>query len=91
VRLANTGTQPLVNWQLSWTESNDFTLSNSWSGTFSVAGRVVTVLPMSWNTSIAPNSAVEMGMQMAYQGSKPLPTNALVPGQACTISVVTSR
>jgi hypothetical protein len=46
---------------------------------------------MSWNTSIAPNSAVEMGMQMAYQGSKPLPTNALVPGQACTISVVTSR
>ncbi len=47
---------------------------------------------MSWNTRIAPNVAVEMGLQMAcYPGSKPLPTHAQMSGQACTISAVTSH
>jgi endoglucanase len=91
IRLANGGTQPLVNWQLSWTASNDFTMTNQWSGTFSVAGRAVTVLPFAWNASIAPNSAVELGMQLSYSGSKPVPSNAVVQGQTCTINIVTQR
>ncbi|RQP25604.1 glycoside hydrolase family 9 protein [Piscinibacter terrae] len=91
VKLANSGTQPLSNWQISWTESSDFTVQNSWSGSVSTSGRTVTVKPASWNSSIAPAGAIELGMQISYSGSRPLPTNAAVQGRSCTVSVISSR
>ncbi|MFZ5542059.1 MAG: glycoside hydrolase family 9 protein [Pseudomonadota bacterium] len=91
IRLANTGTQPISNWQLSWTGSADFSVVNSWSGTFSTSGRSVSVKPAAWNASIAPGSAAEAGMQLAYGGTRPVPTNAMVAGRNCAISIVTTR
>lgn len=91
VKLANKGTQPLSNWQISWTESSDFTVVNSWSSSVSTSGREVIVKPASWNTSIAPGSGIELGMQLGYSGSRPLPANAAVQGRSCTVSVISSR
>ncbi len=91
IRLTNSGLAPITNWQLSWTESNDFTLSNSWSGVFTTSGRVVTVRPTSWNATILPNSSADLGWQLAYSGGKPLPTGAAVQGQNCTVDIITTR
>lgn len=91
VRLANTGTQPLSDWQVTWTASNDFTLQNSWSSTVTASGRVVTARPAGWNATIAPNGSTDFGMQLAYSGARPLPTNAVVAGQACAVTVVTAK
>jgi hypothetical protein len=91
VKLANTGAQVLSNWQISWSESNDFTVQNSWSGNVTTSGRTVTVKPASWNASIAPAGSIELGMQLGYTGSRPLPVNAAVQGRSCTVSVISSR
>ncbi|WP_137939691.1 glycoside hydrolase family 9 protein [Chitinivorax sp. B] len=91
VQLKNVGTQPINNWKLNWTESADFILVNSWSSTVSVAGRAITVSPVSWNAIIAPGSAAELGMQLAYSGSRPLPTAVMAEGLSCKVEVMTTR
>ncbi|WAC75684.1 cellulose binding domain-containing protein [Roseateles sp. SL47] len=87
IKLSNLGSTPLSNWSISFTESNAFTLSNSWSGTFSVNGRTITITPVAWNGTIAPNSSVELGMQISYSGAKPVPTGLAWAGQSCDITV----
>ncbi len=87
IKLSNLGTTPLSGWSLTFTESNAFTLANSWSGTFSVNGRNVTITPAPWNGTIAPNGSVELGMQLTYSGAKPVPTNVTWVGQTCDITV----
>lgn len=91
VRLLNTGTQALSGWQVGWTGSQDFTVQNSWSGVVTTSGRTVTVKPAAWNGSIAPGGSVELGLQIAYSGARPLPTNASVQGRSCAVSIVTGR
>lgn len=85
--LANTGTAPISNWKISFSESNDFTIGNSWNGSFTKAARTVTVTPASWNTTIAPNSTMDAGMQIGYSGAKPVPSSASVAGQSCKIEL----
>jgi len=87
VVLANTGTAAISNWSISFSESNSFTVANSWSGNFAVSGRNVTVTPMDWNRTIAPAGTIDMGMQISYSGAKPVPSGATVAGQTCTIDV----
>jgi hypothetical protein len=91
IRLANTGTQALSNWQLSWTESNDFTVTNSWSSVVTSSARTITVRPVDWNATVAAGSSVDLGMQLAYSGARPIPSNVQVQGRDCSIAVVTAR
>lgn len=87
IKLSNLGTAPLSGWSVSFTESNGFSLVNSWSGTFAVNGRTVTITPAPWNGTIAPNSSVDVGMQISYSGAKPVPTSVSWSGQSCDITV----
>jgi cellulase/cellobiase CelA1 len=87
IKLSNLGTTPLSGWSLSFTESNAFTLTNSWSGTFAVNGRSITITPAPWNGTIAPNGSVDVGMQLTYSGAKPVPTGVSWAGQSCDITV----
>jgi hypothetical protein len=87
IKLSNLGTTPLSGWSLSFTESNAFTLTNSWSGTFAVNGRTVTITPAPWNGTISPNGSVDLGMQLSYSGAKPVPTGLSWAGQSCDITV----
>jgi hypothetical protein len=91
IRLANTGTQALSNWQLSWTESNDFTVTNAWSSVVTSSARTITVRPVDWNATVAAGSSVDLGMQLAYSGARPIPSNVQVQGRDCSIAVVTAR
>ncbi|WP_457336248.1 glycoside hydrolase family 9 protein [Rhizobacter sp. P5_C2] len=91
IRLANTGTQALSNWQLSWTESNDFTVTNYWSSVVTSSARTITVRPVDWNATVAAGSAVDLGMQLAYSGARPIPSNVQVQGRDCSIAVVTAH
>ncbi len=88
--LRNTGTQPISGWRISWTETADFQLVNSWNGTLAVSGRGISVAPVSWNSSIAPAAAIEVGMQLSYSSARPLPSAASVEGRSCTVQIVTT-
>ncbi len=87
VTMQNTGTSPINAWSLSWTESNDFTVVNSWNGTIKQSGRIMTVTPSSSNGSIPAAGNVGFGMQLTYSGAKPVPSNVSLASHNCQITV----
>lgn len=87
VRLANTGTQAIANWQITWTASGDVQLQNSWNAAVTASGRGFTAKPVGWNANVAPGGSIEFGLQLGYSGTKPLPTGGGVQGLACTVEV----
>ncbi|WP_426210883.1 glycoside hydrolase family 48 protein [Massilia sp. TWP1-3-3] len=87
VTLRNTGSAPINGWSVSWTESNDVTLSNSWNAMLAKSGRAFVATPMSYNGTVPANGSVNFGMQIGYSGAKPLPTALAWSGRNCTIVV----
>ncbi|HEY0062842.1 MAG TPA: glycoside hydrolase family 48 protein [Telluria sp.] len=87
ITLRNTGATPIDGWSLTWTESNDVMLSNSWSATLSQSGRNFQASGVSYNQSVPANGSVSFGMQLGYSGAKPLPLNLKWAGRNCTIAV----
>ncbi|WP_341678328.1 glycoside hydrolase family 48 protein [Niveibacterium sp. SC-1] len=85
--LSNTGTAAISGWSLTVTENNDFSITNSWSGTFARNGRVITITPAPWNGTISPNSNTELGMQLVYSGAKPVPSSVVWGGRTCDIVI----
>ncbi|WNG37942.1 exoglucanase [Archangium violaceum] len=86
VILQNFGTQPLTNWKVSWTATNDFTINNYWNGVFTKTGRSLEVAPQG-NATVPPSGSVEAGFVANYSGAKPVPSGVRVEGQNCTINV----
>ena len=87
VSLANTGTSNVVDWTLSVTESNDFTVQNSWNASVTKAGRVITLTPAAWNRTVAPGSSVEAGLQLAYGSGRPVPVSASAGSLNCAVTL----
>lgn len=87
VTLLNSGTTTLTDWTATFTESNTFTIVNSWDGTFTLTGSKVDLVPVTHNKDVPPNASKSAGMQIAYSGAKPVPSAASVPGHDCTIVI----
>lgn len=87
VALRNTGTTPINGWSISWTESNDVAVTNSWGANLAVSGRSFVATPVGYNSTVAANSAIDFGFQFTYSGAKPLPTNVAVAGRTCAVEV----
>jgi len=87
VSLLNSGTTTISNWTATFTESNTFTITNSWDGTFTLSGSKVTLTPASYNKDVPPATTKSAGMQIGYSGAKPVPSAASVPGHDCTIVI----
>jgi hypothetical protein len=88
ITLRNTGTVPIVNWTLLYTESNDFTVSTFWNANVVASGRNLTDTPVSFNATIAPGASASFGTTIAYaSGARPVPTNARLADRACTVTV----
>lgn len=86
VVVQNDGTQPISNWKVSWTATNDFSLVNSWNGVFTKTGRSIAVTP-SGNASIPSGGSFDGGFVTSYSGAKPLPSGVRLEGHNCTIDV----
>jgi endoglucanase len=87
VTLLNSGTTTLTDWTATFTESNTFTIVNSWDGTFTLTGSKVDLVPVAHNKDVPPNTSKSAGMQIGYSGAKPVPSAASVPGHDCTIVI----
>ena len=87
VLLSNTGTTAISGWGFSFTESNPFTSSNSWSGTFAITGTQVSFTPASWNSTVAAGGNIDAGMQLTYSGAKPVPGAVTMTGASCTVVI----
>jgi endoglucanase len=56
--ITNTGTRASTNWKLRFTLPASVKITDSWSGTASRSGNVVTVTAPSWAASVAPRTSV---------------------------------
>ncbi|SEK23160.1 Fibronectin type III domain-containing protein [Roseateles sp. YR242] len=85
--LSNPGTTPIANWGVAFTESNSFTVSNSWSGTFLVTGNQVSFTPPSWSLTVPAGGSADAGMQLSYSGTKPTPGAVVMTGASCKVVI----
>ncbi|MES2823355.1 MAG: cellulose binding domain-containing protein [Pseudomonadota bacterium] len=87
MRITNDGASTINGWSVSWNYTDGSRRTSGWNATVS-GSNPYTATPLSWNTSIAPNSSVEFGLQGSNGGSK-----AQVPvisGAVCSSLVATS-
>ena len=57
-KIANSGGKSSTNWKLTFTLPSSVRITDSWSGTATRSGNVVTVTAPSWAASIAPGTSV---------------------------------
>jgi hypothetical protein len=57
-KIANSGGKSSTNWKLTFTLPSSVKITDSWSGTATRSGNVVTVMAPSWAASVAPGTNV---------------------------------
>jgi cellulase/cellobiase CelA1 len=87
VTLSNTGTAPISNWSMSWTERAGFTLGSTWSATFAQSGSSLTATPVDYDAVVAPGASITFGLTLAFTGAKPMPTGVRLAGVDCAVTV----
>lgn len=83
VSVTNTGSAAVAPWQLTFTVPDAVTIANGWNGTFSQAGRTVTVAAPSHATSLAPGASATVGF-VASGSSTPAPSGVTLGGVTCS-------
>jgi endo-1,4-beta-xylanase len=83
VTLTNTGTEPVTDWELTWSFPSGQRVSQMWNGTFTQSGAEVTVRPSGWNASLAPGASVSVGFIGSWSGSNDAPSGFALNGAAC--------
>jgi lysophospholipase L1-like esterase len=83
--LTNTGTTTINGWSLVFTFPNGQTVTQGWNGTFAQSGSVVTISNLSYNSSIAPGTALnaEPGFNGSWTSTNGSPTAFTLNGKAC--------
>ncbi len=80
IRITNDQSTTLNSWQVSWNYSDGSRRTGGWNANVS-GNNPYTALPLSWNSTIAPNGSVEFGVQGTNGGTKAtIPT---VTGSLC--------
>lgn len=85
VDIANTGTNPIDTWTLSFSWPTGWQQLNSgWNGTWAETGGKVTASNADFNKVIAPGASVNVGFVGSYQGPNVLPALFTLNGKICT-------
>ncbi|HTI21999.1 MAG TPA: cellulase family glycosylhydrolase [Kutzneria sp.] len=85
VTLKDTGSAPLTNWTLTWTEPAGVQLLNGWNATVSQSGSTVTAKAPTWSPTLAAGASASIGFQ-ANGSSSGQPTGYAVDGTTCGVS-----
>jgi endoglucanase len=85
VTLKDTGSSPLTNWSLTWTEPGGVQIVNGWNATVSQNGATVTAKAPTWAPTLAAGASASIGFQ-AGGSSSGQPTGYTVDGTTCGVS-----
>jgi rhamnogalacturonan endolyase len=78
IRIANRGTSPINNWNVSWTYTGNTRLSGSWNANVT-GNNPYSATNLSWNGTIQPGQTVEFG----FQGTHSSAETPVVTGSVC--------
>ncbi|EWM10437.1 cellulase family glycosylhydrolase [Kutzneria sp. 744] len=85
VTLKDTGSSPLTNWSLAWTEPGGVQIVNGWNATVSQSGPTVTAKAPAWAPTLAAGASASIGFQ-ANGSSSAQPTGYAVDGTTCEVN-----
>ncbi len=85
VAIVNTGTTPIVGWELTWTYPSGQAISSLWNADWGQTGANVSISnPASaWNGTIQPGAEVGFGFTANSNGTNTLPVQFMVNGVVC--------
>ncbi|SFD40285.1 glycoside hydrolase family 6 protein [Streptomyces aidingensis] len=68
----------LSGWQVTWTWPGNQQLTQTWNGSCSQSGAVVTCSSAPWNGTVPDGGSVTIGFNATYSGSNPPPTDIVL-------------
>jgi hypothetical protein len=83
ITITNTSSTPLSSWALQFTFPNGQQVQQGWNGVFTQSGGQVTIANASYNGTVSPNSAVNLGFNASWTGSNSVPSSFSLNGQTC--------
>ncbi len=86
ITLTNTGTAPIGNWSLAFTLPAGQTITSGWSANYSPSSGAVTATNVSYNSTLAPGAATQIGFQASHTGNTAKPASFTLNGVACTVA-----
>ncbi|MFC4504412.1 MULTISPECIES: cellulase family glycosylhydrolase [Streptomyces] len=84
IALRNPGTAAISNWKLVFAFADGQTVTNMWGGTPTQSGGTVTVLPVSYTSTIPAGGSVTVGFIGGKGTTNTAPTSFTLNGTACT-------
>ncbi|RQX15672.1 SGNH hydrolase, partial [Micromonospora ureilytica] len=86
VSLTNTSSTPVNGWALTFTLPGGQTITSGWNASYSPSSGAVTARNVSYNSTIAPNTSVDIGFQATHTGSAGRPSAFTLNGTACAVA-----
>ncbi|MFD6563708.1 cellulose binding domain-containing protein [Micromonospora profundi] len=86
ISVTNTGSAPINGWSLAFTLPSGQTITGGWNATYSPTSGAVTARNVSYNGTIAPNTAVDIGFQATHTGDAGRPSAFTFNGAACAVA-----
>jgi hypothetical protein len=88
ISVTNTGPNAIDGWTLAYNfpSTTESVSSSTWNANYSETGEAVTVTPVSWDGTLAPNSgnSVSIGFVGNQNGAYPSPASFTLNGTVCT-------
>ncbi|MFG2049262.1 cellulose binding domain-containing protein [Micromonospora sp. NPDC048935] len=86
VSVANTGSTPVNGWALAFTLPGGQTITGGWNADYSPSSGAVTARNVSYNSTIAPSTSVDIGFQATHTGNAGRPSAFTLNGTACALA-----
>ena len=80
----------LTSWNLQYAYAGSETLASGWDGTWTQAGKTLSVASLSWNGSLATGASTGVGANFNLSGSIDTPTAFTLNGVACNSGATSS-
>ena len=84
VTIANTGTNTINGWSLTFTFPGDQKITSNFNGSFTQSGENATLTNASYNGTIAPGASITDGFQGTWTSNDSAPTSFALNGVSCT-------
>ncbi|MET7671559.1 cellulose binding domain-containing protein [Micromonospora luteifusca] len=86
VSVTNTGSSPVNGWALAFTLPGGQTITSGWNASYSPTSGAVTARNVSYNSTIAPSTSVDIGFQATHTGNSGRPSAFTLNGTACAVA-----
>ncbi|GAB2733701.1 glycoside hydrolase family 48 protein [Amycolatopsis magusensis] len=84
VDVRNEGTDPIADWNLTWTFADGQQITQLWNGTHTQTGAAVSVRGANWNSSLGAGVTTQVGFNASKSAQNRVPADFAVNGTACT-------